>query len=71
MEKMTMTVSEMAGCLGIGLNRAYELVKSGRIPNLKIGRQIRIPRKAFYEWLIMESGHGSKSEEVVLGKCNA
>lgn len=34
---------------------AYELVKSGHIPYLKIGRQIRIPKKAFNDWLCQES----------------
>ena len=55
MEKMTMTVQEMAECLGIGRNMAYELVKNGRVPFLKIGRQIRIPKRAFDAWLANEA----------------
>ena len=55
MEKMTMTVQEMAQCLGIGRNMAYELVKNGRVPFLKIGRQIRIPKRAFDAWLANEA----------------
>ncbi|SCM82579.1 Excisionase family DNA binding domain-containing protein (fragment) [uncultured Sporomusa sp.] len=54
MERMTMTVVEMASCLGIGRNVAYDLVKEGRVPALKIGRQIRIPKKAFEKWLLDE-----------------
>jgi DNA binding domain, excisionase family len=55
MEKMTMTVNEMAMALGIGKNVAYELIKKGRVPALKIGRQIRIPKKSFDDWLIGEA----------------
>jgi excisionase family DNA binding protein len=55
MERMTMTVVEMANCLGIGRNAAYDLVKKGRVPSLKIGRQIRIPKKAFELWLTKET----------------
>lgn len=56
MECMTMSVMEMAECLGIGRNMAYELVKTGRIPALKIGRQIRIPKKILESWLTEEAG---------------
>lgn len=55
MEKATMTVLEMAQILGIGRNMAYELIKNGRVPFLKIGRQIRIPKKAFDAWLANET----------------
>lgn len=55
MEKMTMTVIEMAQCLDIGKNMAYELVKTGHVPYLKIGRQIRIPKKAFNDWLYKQT----------------
>ena len=55
MEKVTMTVLEMAQSLGIGRNMAYELIKNGRVPFLKIGRQIRIPKKAFDAWLANEA----------------
>ena len=30
--------------LGIGRNTAYELVRSGQIKSLRIGRKIRIPK---------------------------
>lgn len=55
MEKMTMTVQEMAQCLGIGRNRAYELIRTGKVPFLKFGRSVRIPKKAFDVWLANET----------------
>ena len=37
--------------LGIGRNTAYELIRSGQIRSVRIGRQIRIPREALLEFL--------------------
>ena len=54
-DRMTITVAELAQLLGIGLNSAYELVKC-RIPSIRIGRQIRISKKALNDWLDRESG---------------
>lgn len=45
-EKLTYTVGEAASLLGIGRNSAYEGVKSGEIPSIKIGGRILIPRTA-------------------------
>ena len=40
-----MVVTEVAAYLRIGRTTAYELIKSGEIPSMKIGRQIRIFRE--------------------------
>lgn len=37
--------------LGIGRNTAYELVRSSQIYNVKIGRQLRIPKRALIDYL--------------------
>lgn len=39
-----MTVLEVAAFLRIGRTTAYGLIKSGEIPSVKIGRQIRVFR---------------------------
>lgn len=39
-----MTVAEVAAYLRIGRTTAYELIKNGKIPSVKIGRQIRVFR---------------------------
>ena len=41
---MTLRVEELMPILGIGRNTAYELIRSGQIRSIRIGRQIRIPR---------------------------
>ena len=48
---MTLRVEELMPILGIGRNTAYELIRSGQIRNIRIGRQIRIPRDALLEFL--------------------
>ena len=46
-----LTVSELAQMLRIGRNNAYELVRAGIIPSIKIGRQIRISKQAVCEYI--------------------
>lgn len=41
----TMKVEEAAQLLGIGRNQAYEAVRRGEIPSLKIGGRILVPRR--------------------------
>lgn len=42
----TLTVGEAAAYLRIGRNAAYEAIKRGEIPSLRIGRRIVVPRVA-------------------------
>lgn len=44
-----LTVEEVAEQLRIGRNSAYNLVRSGQIRYIKIGRTIRIPQSAVIE----------------------
>ncbi len=45
------SVSELQSMLHIGRNTAYELVRSGKIYSIKIGRTYRIPRSAVEDYL--------------------
>ena len=44
-------VEDLASLLSISRNTAYELVRSGAIRSVKVGRQYRIPRDAVEEYL--------------------
>ena len=44
-------VEDLAEMLSIGRNTAYELVRSGKIHSVKIGRTYRIPRSAVEDYL--------------------
>ena len=46
MECATFTVEEAAEVLGIGRNSAYEGVRTGEIPSVRIRRRILVPRAA-------------------------
>ena len=48
---LTLRVEDLMPILGIGRNTAYELVRSGQIRSVRIGRQLRIPKKAVQEYL--------------------
>ena len=48
---VTLRVEDLIPILGIGRNTAYELIRSGQIQSIRIGRQIRIPRDALLEFL--------------------
>lgn len=52
---LLMTVPEIGEVLGISKNNAYFLVKSKGFPAIKIGRQYRIPREHFINWLNSET----------------
>ena len=46
---MTLRVEDLMPILG--RNTAYELIRSGQIRSVRVGRQIRIPREALLEFL--------------------
>ena len=47
----TMTVSQTAVVLGISRSSAYECVREGSIPSIRLGRRIVVPRRAIDELL--------------------
>ena len=53
---LVMSVPQLAKLLGIGRNAAYDIVNSGGIRSIKIGRTIRIPKSAVIEFI---EHHGS------------
>lgn len=48
---LVLTVEDLMPVLSIGRNTAYDLVRSGQIQSLRIGRQIRIPRNAVIQYI--------------------
>ena len=48
---LVLTVEQLATVLGIGLNAAYELVRSNSIQSVRIGRQYRIPKNSLEAYL--------------------
>lgn len=52
---LTLRVEELIPVLGIGRNTAYELVRSGQIRSVRIGRQLRIPKDAILDFLTQQN----------------
>ena len=48
---VVLSVQLLADVLQIGRNSAYDLVKSGQIRSIRIGRTIRIPQSALFDYL--------------------
>lgn len=48
---VVLSVQQLAEVLQIGRNSAYDLVKSGQIRSIRIGKTIRIPQAALLEYL--------------------
>ena len=52
---LALTVLEAGQVLRVGRSVIYELVRSGQLRSVRIGRSIRIPRDALVEYLQLAS----------------
>lgn len=53
--RLTLKVEEAADLLGISRSHAYDLVREGVIPSLRLGRRIVVPRRAIETMLAGEA----------------
>lgn len=60
MELMTYTVDDVAAMLGIARGKAYEHVRNGDIPSVRMGRRLLIPRERFHAWLNCETARAKE-----------
>lgn len=61
-KKLTITVGEAARLLGISRGLAYEMVRVGRIPSIRFGKRLVVPRRAF-EQMLGEAESASNSHQ--------
>lgn len=50
-DRELLTVEEAQHVLGIGRSKAYEMIRRGELPALRMGRLVRIPRGALRRWI--------------------
>ena len=50
-ERQTLTVEEAASLLGIGRTLAFQMARDGRLPVIRFGRRILVPRVALERML--------------------
>ena len=48
---LVLSVEQLAAVLGVGINSAYQLVRSGQVGSIRIGRQYKIPKNALEIYL--------------------
>lgn len=56
MDKLTMSVQELAVHMGVSKPIAYQLVRSEGFPAIQVGRRIVIPTDGFKRWLSRQAG---------------
>ena len=54
-ERATLTIPEVGRILGIGRQTAYEMARQGKIPVLRLGRKLLVPKVAL-ERMLAEAG---------------
>ena len=55
-EKLVVTVDQAAKALGISRGLAYEMARQGRIPVIRLGRRLLVPRSALERMLAESDG---------------
>jgi excisionase family DNA binding protein len=55
--RMTLTVEEAARVLGIGRTLAFEMVRAGQLPVIRLGRRVLVPRPALERLLAGDDPH--------------
>ena len=53
---MLLTVRDVEAELQLGRTRTYELLRSGEVPVIRVGRVLRVPRDALRRWIENQTG---------------
>ena len=56
-EQVFISLNELQEILGIGRTKAYDLVASGELPAVRIGRMIRVDMRDLTDWLEQHKYH--------------
>ena len=56
MEKLTLTVKEMAAAVGVSEPTAYQLTEQEGFPCLRVGRKKLIPIDGLRNWMAAQAG---------------
>jgi len=63
MNRILLRPSEVAETLGICRTRAYELINSGIIPSLRLGKSLRVPAESLKEWVALQTDEGARQTQ--------
>ena len=59
-DRLTVTVEEAAHLLGISRDLAYQLVRSGKLPAIRLGRRLLVPMASLQLMLAETEASGDK-----------
>jgi prophage regulatory protein len=63
MEQLFAKPSEAAEALGLGRSKTYQLIASGTLPSVRIGKSIRVPVEALRRWAESQAKAGQEGRE--------
>lgn len=58
---LLMSIDEVSKELKLSRSTIDELVSAGKVPVVRVGRAVRVPRRALVEWLASEAGVSASS----------
>ncbi len=61
-ESLVLTVEEAAKLLRVSRGSAYEAVRTGELPSIRVGRRILIPRQSLLD-VITQQGSTEREDE--------
>ncbi len=62
MEKLLLKPTEVAETLGVGRSKAYQMMASGILPVVRMGKSVRVPVVQLREWLANQLPNQTESE---------
>jgi excisionase family DNA binding protein len=64
MERGLLRVEEAARFLNLGRSKTYQLVASGELPVVRIGKSVRVPARALERWIEERTADGAAEQAV-------
>lgn len=61
MEKLLLRPTEAADILGLGKSKTYQLLATGAIPSVRIGKSVRVSAEVLRSWVrdqVLATGQG-------------
>lgn len=57
-ERLLYRPAEAADAIGVSRSRIYELIASGEVPSVRVGRTLRVPVDALRRWVEQQVAEG-------------
>ncbi len=63
MEKLLLRPMEAANLISVSRSKIYEMLASGELPSIRMGRCVRVPVKALRSWIDDQQHDSSGAQE--------